>query len=110
MNRWKTWGTIVALAHFLVSLVLGQLSRKWWFYDTVWYPVYAKLNYLPWLAQRWILDGLGVPQIYDMPLSWYEWAVITVSRTVLELSWWFLFGAVAALLAQRTRLIKPTPH
>ena len=61
------------------------------------------VNYPPSVLSNAIFRWLGVPRLYDVPLTWPERVIMFSITWLLGIAWWFLLGATAAMFWQRIR-------
>src|SRR5258708_7365937 len=75
-KMWQRWGAWTALVCTLLFAILTVLSRFWTIEYTTWAEYLGVLNRPPNVLSRVIFRLLGVPRLYDVPLTLSETLVI----------------------------------
>ena len=95
--NWGRWGLCFALAVTILSAVLGQVARRWWIGNTIWYEGLVFLNYPAAIVSDSILHHLRIPRIHDAETPSEQLVILWVGASTTAL-WWFCMGAGLALL------------
>lgn len=98
LNLWQKSGLLTAGTAVLVNGILRSLSHVWWYQETKWFRALAVLNAPAWDLANFILNRIGVPALYDVPLPWREAVLIELTNIVLGVAWWFTLGAIASIV------------
>ncbi len=98
---WQRGGLCAAAVAVALMAFFEMLDRAgWWYQETIWYGGLMWLNYPASELQRLVLNGLHMPRIYDIPLSWRELVVIKAVQWGLAIIWWFLLGVAVTVIWQ----------
>jgi hypothetical protein len=100
LNLWQRAGLFTAGTALLLAVLLRLLSHVWWYSGTIWYRALVVLNYPAAGLSSLILDALGIPQLYGVPLPWHETLLIELTNFVLGMIWWFVLGAAISIVWQ----------
>ena len=98
LKTWQKGGLCTAGLFLVLSVALREVSRVWWYQETIWFKALVALNYPAAELGRVFLNRVGIPRIYDAPVSWRETLVINLTAFTFGTIWWFLLGALGSVV------------
>jgi hypothetical protein len=100
MKTWKKWGFYFVAFYLVLVTILHFVGRRWFYEETIWYKALVFADYPAYLLYRTLLHRLGIPRIYDVPLSMRESIVMNVIGATVGIAWWFILGVALSTVYQ----------
>jgi hypothetical protein len=100
LKNWQMWGFVAAGLCLALDMILLAIGNVWLYQETGWYTFLIFMSYPASVLHRAFLHGVGIPRIYDVPMTWSETLIANISGVILGCSWWFLLGVVGSIIWQ----------